>query len=257
VKPRPWIRVVLGSLALLSLRGTVECREARLVAVSTLCLLDDDAHRTREYLLQTVDATARRQRHDLIVAPLTPFLSFREGNEAEDLRDFADLARQHRTYLTFAMMESAAEMIAERARRMKAYVLIAGVDIGERAEPEGRRSHAYLWNRSGEIVFKQPIYWTRGYSKIKVYDTDFAHIGVHICGDAYVGEIDRVSALNGEELILDGSQMWDADQNSMGCYPLRITLQRNTGRRSSRISERQPALAFPWKRSDRTSKEGI
>ena len=104
-----------------------------------------------------------------------------------------------------------AEMVAERARRMKAYILIAGVDVAEQAEPEGRRSHAWLWNRSGKVVFKQPIYWTRGYPEIRVYDTDFARIGVHICGDAYVGEIDRVSALKGAELILDGSQMWGAD----------------------------------------------
>ena len=42
-------------------------------------------------------------------------------------------------------------------------------------------------------------------------DTDFARIGVHICGDAYVGELDRVSALKGAEIIFDGSQMWGAD----------------------------------------------
>ncbi|MBC8876176.1 MAG: carbon-nitrogen hydrolase family protein [Planctomycetes bacterium] len=101
--------------------------------------------------------------------------------------------------------------IAERAKRMNAYIMIVGVDVGEKAEPEGRRSHAWLWDRKGEVVFKQPIYWTRGYPEIRVYDTDFARIGVHICGDAYIGEIDRVSALKGAEIIFDGSQMWGAD----------------------------------------------
>jgi len=101
--------------------------------------------------------------------------------------------------------------IAERAKRMSAFILIPGVDVDKQTEPEGRRSHAWLWNRQGEVVFKQPIYWTRGYPEIKVYDTDFARIGVHICGDAYIGEIDRVSALKGAEIIFDGSQMWGAD----------------------------------------------
>lgn len=107
--------------------------------------------------------------------------------------------------------EEVARQIAERAKRMNAYILIAGVDVDKQAEPEGRRSHAWLWNRQGEVVFKQPIYWTRGYPEIKVYDTDFARIGVHICGDAYIGEIDRVSALKGAKIIFDGSQMWGAD----------------------------------------------
>ena len=104
-----------------------------------------------------------------------------------------------------------AEMVAERARQMSAYILIAGLDIDADADPAGRRSHALLWDRQGKVVFKQPIYWTRGYPEIRVYDTDFARIGVHICGDAYIGAIDRVSALQGAELILDGSQMWGAD----------------------------------------------
>jgi predicted amidohydrolase len=88
---------------------------------------------------------------------------------------------------------------------MNAYILIGGLD------DQGRRSHAWLWNRAGEIVFKQPIYWTEGYPEIQTYDTDFARIGVHLCGDVYTGEIDRVLALKGAEIIFDPSQHWGAD----------------------------------------------
>jgi len=66
---------------------------------------------------------------------------------------------------------------------MNAYILIGGVD------DKGHRSHGWLWNRKGEVVFSEPIYWTEGFPEIDVYDTDFARIGVHICGDLYTGEI--------------------------------------------------------------------
>jgi len=104
-----------------------------------------------------------------------------------------------------------AAMVAERARRMKAYILIGGLDIDGCPEGEPGTSHAVLWDREGEKVFKEPIYWTGGFPEIQVYDTDFARIGVHTCGDLYVGEVDRVLALKGAELILDPSKMWGAD----------------------------------------------
>ncbi len=97
------------------------------------------------------------------------------------------------------------EMVAERARNMNAWIIIGGVD------DQGHRSHAWVWNRDGEVVFKEPIYWTEGFPEIGVCDTDFARIGIHICGDAYIGEIDRVLALKGAEIIFDPSQMWGAD----------------------------------------------
>jgi predicted amidohydrolase len=96
-------------------------------------------------------------------------------------------------------------MVAERARKARAYILIGGLDT------EGRRSNAWLWDREGRIVFREPIYWTEGFPEIKVYDTDFARIGVHQCGDLYLGEVDRVLALKGAEIILDPSHMWGAD----------------------------------------------
>ena len=104
-----------------------------------------------------------------------------------------------------------AQMVAQRARRMNAYILIGGLDIGGRPEGVKQRSHAWLWNRKGEVVFEEPIYWTGGFPEIKVYDTDFARIGVHICGDLYMGEIDRVLALKGAQIIFDPSHMWGAD----------------------------------------------
>ncbi len=34
---------------------------------------------------------------------------------------------------------------------------------------------------------------------------------MHLCGDLYVGEVDRVLALKGAEIILDPSRMWGGD----------------------------------------------
>jgi predicted amidohydrolase len=104
-----------------------------------------------------------------------------------------------------------AALVAERARRMNAYILIGGLDIDERPKGIPSTSHACLWDRTGQRVFKEPIYWSRGFSEIRVFDTDFARIGVHTCGDLYVGEVDRVLALKGAEIILDPSRMWGAD----------------------------------------------
>ena len=79
----------------------------RVLTISALCLMDDEAHRTRSAVLGLIDEAGSRQRHDLIVAPLTPFLSYREGKESDDLQDFADLARKHKTFLAVALMEKA------------------------------------------------------------------------------------------------------------------------------------------------------
>ena len=99
----------------------------------------------------------------------------------------------------------AAQMVANRAREMNAYVLIGGLST------DGKTSEGWLWDRNGTIVFREPIYWSKGFDEIKVYDTDFARIGVRLCGDLYCPEIDRVMALKGAEIILDPSQMWGAD----------------------------------------------
>jgi len=101
--------------------------------------------------------------------------------------------------------EKAMAMVAERARRMNCYIVIGGL------RKKDRLSLSHVWDRTGKIVFVEPIYWVKGFSPLKVYDTDFARIGIHECGDLYTGEIDRVLALAGAEIILDPSQHWGAD----------------------------------------------
>jgi predicted amidohydrolase len=103
------------------------------------------------------------------------------------------------------MGEKALAMVAQRARTMNCYIVIGGL------RKKDRRSLAIVWDRTGKVVFVEPIYWTRGFDEIKVYDTDFARIGIHECGDLYTGEVDRVLALKGAEIILDPSQHWGAD----------------------------------------------
>lgn len=109
------------------------------------------------------------------------------------------------------LTEKTAAMVAERARRMNAYILIGGLDIDARPEGAPSTSRAYLWNRAGERIFQETIYWTCGIPEIQVVDTDFARIGVYLCGDLYVGEVARVLALKGAEIILDPSRMWGGD----------------------------------------------
>ncbi len=101
--------------------------------------------------------------------------------------------------------QKAMDRVAERARRMNCYIVIGGL------RKKDRLSLSYVWDRSGKIVFVEPIYWVKGFAPLKVYDTDFARIGIHECGDLYTGEIDRVLALKGAEIILDPSQHWGAD----------------------------------------------
>ncbi len=107
--------------------------------------------------------------------------------------------------------DKTAAIVAEKAKEMNAYICIGGLDIMGRPQEVEARSLAMLWDRNGKIIFSEPLYWTKGFSEIKVVDTDFARIGIHVCGDLYLGEIDRVLALKGAELILDPSQMWGAD----------------------------------------------
>lgn len=95
------------------------------------------------------------------------------------------------------------EAIARWAARHKAYVAIGG--LGDAACPNGALR---VWDRSGKIVYVEPIYWMTGFPDLAVFDTDFARVGAHVCGDLFQFPIDRVLALKGAELILDPSQMW-------------------------------------------------
>lgn len=107
--------------------------------------------------------------------------------------------------ITNETTKKVAAMVGEQAKQMNCYIVIGGVG------DEDQISIARVWNRQGMEVFGEPIYWTKGFPEIKVFDTDFARIGIHTCGDLYTGEIDRVLTVKGAELILDPSQHWGAD----------------------------------------------
>ncbi len=98
------------------------------------------------------------------------------------------------------------EAIARWARQNSAYVAVGGV--GDEKTP---RSACRVWDRTGRLVHVQPIYWMAGLPELRVFDTDFARVGSHTCGDLFTFPIDRVLALRGAELILDPSQMWGPD----------------------------------------------
>jgi predicted amidohydrolase len=96
--------------------------------------------------------------------------------------------------------------ISSWAAAHRCYVVVGG--IGDEEYPNGA---ARIWDRSGKMVYSEPIYWMSGAESLKVLDTDFARVATHTCGDLYAFPIDRVLALEGAELILDPSQMWGPD----------------------------------------------
>jgi predicted amidohydrolase len=96
--------------------------------------------------------------------------------------------------------------ISRWAAAHRAYVCIGG--IGDKKYPNGA---ARLWDRNGRLAYSAPLYWATGAETLTVYDTDFARIAAHECGDLYQFPVDRVLALQGAELILDPSQMWGPD----------------------------------------------
>ena len=130
-----------------------------------------------------------------------PEMMFRVLDEAAKCKPDVVLLSEMGAQMTHETTRQVAEMVAERARQMSAYILIGGLDD----------DLVWLWNREGEVVFKQRVYWTKGFEEIQVYDTDFARIGIRYCGDLFTGEMDRVLALKGAELILDPSYLWGAD----------------------------------------------
>lgn len=94
--------------------------------------------------------------------------------------------------------------VGEIARTLHSYVAIGG--IGDKDQLSLLR----LWDREGKEVYKQALYWVKGYPKLAVFDTDFGRVASHECGDLYIPEFDRTLALLGAELIVDASQMWGA-----------------------------------------------
>ena len=164
------------------LEAAVETKKSRIVTISTLCLLDEENHRTRDYVASQIEHAAQRMQHDLIVAPLTPFLSFREDSETEDLAPFAELAKSHRTYLCIALRENASD---------------------------GRLFHtSVLLGRNGEIAGKYrkthalPDDTMSLGDDLPVFETDFGVIGCSIGTDFYFPELYTVEYIKGAEILI-------------------------------------------------------
>ncbi len=96
------------------------------------------------------------------------------------------------------------DMVAEKAAELRCYIAISGI------ANHGEQSVCHVWDRAGQIVYAEPIYWPRGFEELEVFDTDFGRIGGRSCGDLYTPLLDRVLALKGAEIIVDPSRMWGA-----------------------------------------------
>ena len=148
----------------------------------------------------------------LAVVYLNPENSWRNGEVPRRLLELLAQAADLRPDIILASEMSANEQdettqevlgqIAEKARELNAYICIGGLGDAEHS------SIARVWDRQGNQIYGQPLYWVKGFPEIKVFDTDFARVGCHSCGDLYTPMFDRVLALKGAELILDPSQMW-------------------------------------------------
>lgn len=180
------------------------------------CLGDRTAFRPLTEPYQTPQRPAYRKRTARIaVGYFNPEDMWRDGQVPHAMLRVLDMAAAYQPDLILLSemgvkindptAQQVVPQIQERARRMNAYIVIGGV------RDDSGTSIARVWDRQGNEVFQEPIYWTKGFPEIKVYDTDFARIGIHTCGDLYTGEIDRVLAIKGAELILDPSQHWGAD----------------------------------------------
>lgn len=117
------------------------------------------------------------------------------------------LFSEENTKVSNSTTKASMERIGKWAADNKCYVLIGGL------RDESHLSIAYLWDRSGLIVFRQPIYWSRkdALQEIRTFDTDFARIGIRTCGDIFSPALDRCMALQGAEIIFDPSWMWGPD----------------------------------------------
>jgi predicted amidohydrolase len=100
--------------------------------------------------------------------------------------------------------------VAEKARQHRMYVLIAGVV--DRIE----RNEAILFGRDGREVGR--------YFKIAkthdqmipgdaapILETDFGRIGVRICADEWMMELDRCYAVQGADIVFTPTQSWGPD----------------------------------------------
>ncbi|MEW6360226.1 MAG: carbon-nitrogen hydrolase family protein [Planctomycetota bacterium] len=134
----------------------------------------------------------------------TPDLMLRLIAQAAELKPDLLLFSEQSCNIADETTRKTIEIVSAKAAAMKCYLAIAGV------RDENHCSICRVWDRTGKEIYAEPIYWTKGFPELKVFDTDFGRIGAHTCGDLYIGEIDRVLALMGADIIIDGSMMWGA-----------------------------------------------
>jgi len=96
------------------------------------------------------------------------------------------------------------EIIAEKAAQMRCYIAVSGIGADDSV------SMLHVWDRQGQVVYREPIYWEGVVPELEVFDADFGRVGGRSCGDLYTPFLDRVLALKGAEIILDPSRMWGA-----------------------------------------------
>jgi predicted amidohydrolase len=125
-------------------------------------------------------------------------------DQAAELQPDLLLLSEQSTKIEDDTTQAVMKMIGAKAAQMNCYIAIGGIGDTEQI------SICRVWDRSGNEIYSQPLYWPKGFAEIKVFDTDFGRVGSHQCGDLYIPEFDRVLALKGAEIIIDPSQMWGA-----------------------------------------------
>lgn len=149
--------------------------------------------------------TTARMRGRNWVDDVYPQSIFNLLKRAETLNPDLILFSEESTRIRNLVTQRAMKDIGEWAAANQCYVVVGGL----RDDDGG--SVARLWDRSGNMVFSQRIYWSKGTEEINVFDADFARIGIRTCGDVFLPEVNRVLALKGAELILDPTLMWGPD----------------------------------------------
>ena len=102
------------------------------------------------------------------------------------------------------------EQVAEKARQWSMYVLVGGV-VRKREINE-----AILYDRQGTEVGRYQKIATTYDAQIPgdatpILETDFGRIGVRICADNYMVELDRSYGVKGADIMFDLTQDWGPD----------------------------------------------
>ena len=153
-----------------------------------------------EYLPPKLPQFKKRTARIAIIA-LNGNHMWRRGKRPEKLLEMLDqaaaikpdliLASEQQAYLDDPVVQASVELIPQKAKALGAYICIGGI------RREDGRSTAHLWDRSGKHIWEQSIYWTKGIDQVQTFDTDFARISTHSCGDLFAPFFDRTSVLKG------------------------------------------------------------